>query len=86
MNNQALVQANKQKLIEKVLKLMDQNMEGTSIDAQTGEIVGHEVEMMTLPKFLINAQILGAYLAGLNGLSKIMLIDGPVSFEERKES
>ena len=84
--NQQLLPIEKQKLIEKVVKVMEENMNGTSVNARTGEIVGHEVEMVTIPKFALNAQILGAYLAGLAGSRKIMLVDGPVSFEEKKES
>lgn len=85
-HNQQLLPIDKQKLIEKVVKVMEENMNGTSVDVKTGEIVGHEVEMVTVPKFAVNGQILGAYLAGLAGSRKIMLIDGPVSFEEKKES
>jgi hypothetical protein len=84
--NQQLLPIEKQKLIEKVVKVMEENMDGTSVNVKTGEVVGHEVELLTLPKFVVNAQILGAYLAGLAGSRKIMLIDGPVSFEEKLES
>ncbi len=84
--NQQLLPIEKQKLIEKVVKIMEENMNGTSVNAKTGEIVGHEVEMVTVPKFAVNAQILGAYLAGLAGSRRIMLVDGPVSFEDKKES
>lgn len=84
--NQQMLPIEKQKLIEKVVKVMEENMNGTSVDARTGEVIGHEVEMITLPKFALNAQILGAYLAGLVGSRRIMLSDGPVSFEDKKES
>lgn len=76
----------KQKLIEKVVKTMEENMNGTVVNAATGEVIGHEVESVTMPKFAVDAQILGAYLAGLVGSRKIMLTDGPVSFEEKKDS
>ncbi len=84
--DQQILPIEKQKLIEKVVKIMEENMNGTSVNARTGEIVGHEVEMVTLPKFAVDAQILGAYLAGLVNSRKIMLTDGPVSFEEKKDS
>ena len=84
--NQQLLPIEKQKLIEKVVKTMEENMEGTSVDVKTGQVEGKEIEMVTLPKFVVNSQILGAYLAGLVNSRKIMLIDGPVSFEEKEES
>ena len=84
--NQQLLPIEKQKLIEKVVKTMEENMEGTSVDVRTGQVEGKEIEMVTLPKFVVNSQILGAYLAGLANSRKIMLIDGPVSFEEKEES
>ncbi len=84
--NQQLLPIDKQKLIEKVVKAIEQNMDGTSVNVMTGEVSGIEVEEVRVPKFVVNAQILGAYLAGLMNSRKIMLIDGPVSFEEKEES
>lgn len=84
--SQQLLPIDKQKLIEKVVKALEQNMDGTSVDTRTGEITGVEMEMVTVPRFVVNSQILGAYLAGLMGSRKIMLVDGPVSFEEKQES
>ncbi len=81
-----LLPIEKQKLVEKVVKAMEQNMDGTAVDAKTGEVIGPNIEMVSVPKFVANSQILGAYLAGLVGSRKIMLIDGPVSFEEKKDS
>lgn len=85
-HNQSLLPIEKQKLIDKVVKALESNIDGTSVDVKTGEVVGVDIEMITVPKFVANSQILGAYLAGLMGSRKIMLIDGPISFEEKKES
>lgn len=84
--NKGLLPVEKQRLIEKVVKVMEENMNGTSVNVRTGEVISVNEELVTQPKFAFNAQILGAYLAGLMGSRKIMLVDGPVSFEDKKES